>query len=82
MMAAPKDAAALRSMHAWVDPAGDPDNKGSYKLPHHDRPGGPANLHGVRAALARLGQEATDIPAADVPAVRRHLQRHLDAGRT
>ncbi len=29
------DAAYYRQMFAWVDPEGDPETKGAYKLPHH-----------------------------------------------
>ena len=79
----PNDAgrAVLRLMYAWQDPDADPDTKAAYKLPHHEVEGGepgPANVNGVRAALARLGQENTDIPDADRPGCERHLQRHLD----
>jgi hypothetical protein len=76
--ACPADQDALRAIHAWVDTDGDPDAKGSYKLPHHGEPGGPANLAGVRNALARLPQ--ADIPESERPGVERHLRNHLDAG--
>jgi signal peptide peptidase SppA len=74
-------ASTLRRMYAWVDPTADPDLKGSYKLPHHKVVNGSpaaANVNGVRAALSRLPQQATQIPTADVPAVRAHLTKHLD----
>jgi signal peptide peptidase SppA len=78
--------AKLRAMHAWVDPNGDPEAKSSYKLPHHevDSNGnvGAANLAGVRNALSRLGQSSTQIPAADKGAVERHLNRHLNKGKS
>lgn len=73
----PAERGALRAIHAWVDPAGDPDAKASYKFPHHATPGGPANLAGVRNALARLPQ--ADIPDADRAGVERHLRNHLEA---
>lgn len=75
---APNDREVLRYMHAWVDDSGDPDEKQSYKLPHH-APGTdtPANLPAVRNALARLSQ--TEMPDEDRSAVERHLQNHLDA---
>ena len=74
--AAPNEAAVLRYMTAWVDPSGDPDAKGSYKFPHHSGQGAPANLAGVRNALARLSN--ADIPDADRAGVERHLRDHLD----
>src|SRR5215468_1350652 len=78
--------AKLRAMHAWVDPNGDPATKAAYKLPHHevssDGTVGAANLAGVRAALSRVGQTATQIPQADVSGVRAHLNRHLNKGRS
>lgn len=78
----PDDAGAstLRRMHAWVD--ADPDTKAAYKFPHHkvvDGEPGPANLRAVRNGLARLSQAS--IPPADRAGVRRHLLRHLEAGR-
>lgn len=77
-----------QGMWTWYDAAGKdadddgyPDQKGDYKLPHHqvDANGKPsaANVNGVRNALSRLPQ--SDIPDADQEAVRRHLQHHLDA---
>lgn len=67
---------ALRAIHAWVDSDGDQDAKASYKFPHHAKPGGPANLNGVRNALARLSQ--ANIPDADRAAVEKHLRAHLN----
>jgi hypothetical protein len=76
--AAGNDKASLRHMHAWVDGDGErPEDKSSYKLPHHAAGADTAaNLTGVRNALARLPQ--SDIPEADHARVRAHLQRHLD----
>ncbi len=77
---APKEAAALRYMHAWVDPKGDADKKASYKFPHH-RPGTdtPAVIAGVNNALARLSQAS--IPSGDRSGVEAHLRKHRkDAG--
>ncbi|MEN6332891.1 MAG: hypothetical protein ABFE01_01445, partial [Phycisphaerales bacterium] len=51
--ACPAEEAALRRMHAWVDPDGDPDAKQSYKLPHHSAEGDVV-WRGVAAAMARL----------------------------
>lgn len=76
---APNDARALRYMHAWKDPNGDPSLKGTYALPHH-QPGTdtPANLAAVRNALARL--PGANIPESDRAAVEAHLRRHLNGG--
>ncbi len=84
----PITGAVGKAMYAWYDGAADdpdgdgyPDAKSAWKLPHHEVDGdgkpGPANLSGVRNALSRLPQ--SDIPGSDHDAVRRHLQRHLDA---
>lgn len=74
---APNEQDTLRHMHAWADPDGDPGEKETYKLPHHE-PGTDtaANLNAVRNALARLSQ--TDMPDSDRDAVERHLRNHLD----
>lgn len=73
--AAPNERDVLRHMHTWY--AGDdPDEKVSYKLPHHaPRSGSPAVLPAVRNALARLSQ--TDLPDSDRAGVERHLRAHL-----
>lgn len=80
-------AAALRRMHAWVDPGGDPEAKSSYKLPHHmvDESGnvGPANMRACAAAMAVLNgaRGGADIPEEDRQAVWDHLAAHMrDAG--
>jgi HK97 family phage prohead protease len=74
--AAPADQVALRYMHAWVDPTGDPEDKASYRFAHHEgRIGAPANVGAVRYALSRLPQ--SDIPEEERAAVERHLRRHL-----
>lgn len=69
------NAAFLRYAHAWY--AGEnPDQKSSYKFPHHGpRSGSPAVLAGVRNALARLS--GASIPDADSAGVERHLRGHL-----
>jgi hypothetical protein len=74
--AMPNEAATLRYCHAWRSADGDPDAKGSYKLPHHKTKGGAANISGVRNALSRLPQ--SDIPTGEQDAVRAHLRKHLD----
>ena len=54
--------------------AGDPALQSSWALPHHARPGGPANAAGCRNALARLPQTQGLTNAA---AARRHLEAHM-----
>lgn len=76
--AMPNDAAVLEYCHAWQDANGKPDAKSSWKLPHHLKEGGPANMAACRNGLARLAN--TDIPAADKPGVERHLKAHLSDG--
>lgn len=76
---APSDAAVLRYMHAWSsdDEDADPDEKGSYKFPHHPpKRGSAANINGVNNAKARLPN--SDIPNADKAGVLRHLEAHQD----
>lgn len=69
--------AALRYMHAWVDPDGDPESPDSYRFAHHEpRIGAPANLPAVRHALSLLPQ--ADMDADQKAAVERHLRRHLE----
>jgi ATP-dependent protease ClpP protease subunit len=74
--AMPNDPETLRYCHAWTDAEGDPENKSTYKFPHHRREGGPANLAACRNGLARLTQ--ADIPEADRAGVERHLRAHLE----
>jgi HK97 family phage prohead protease len=77
LRALPNERAKLRLVHAWVDPEGDPDAKGSYKLPHH-LADGKVVWKGVAAAGAALqgGRGGVNIPQSDVAGVRRHLARH------
>jgi HK97 family phage prohead protease len=75
----------LRSMHAWVDTAGDPEAPGNYRYLHHEAAGGPANLRACLAGVARLNgaQGAATVPEVDREGVYRHLASHIiDAGRT
>ena len=67
----------LRLIHAWVDADGDPDTKGSYKLPHH-LPDGKVVWRGVAACGAVMmgGRGGVDIPEADMPGVKKHLAVH------
>lgn len=74
----------LRSLHAWVDPSGDPESKSSYLFPHHHGVGGPANVRSVITAIALLNGANGDpgIPDADRKGVYEHLAAHLrDADR-
>ncbi|MGH9361967.1 MAG: HK97 family phage prohead protease [Thermoanaerobaculia bacterium] len=75
---------ALRSMHAWVDAAGDPEAKTNYRFPHHHGIDGPANIRALVAGIAVLNgaRGGTTIPDGDRKAVYEHLASHLrDAGR-
>lgn len=70
----------LRSMYAWCDPAGDPELKSSYRYPHHDGPGGPANLRACVIGIAKINGATmlgADIPDADRRGVYNHLAAHL-----
>ena len=89
--AMPNDDAVLRYCHAWMSDAaaaekpaqGDDDaddQKSSYKFPHHETNGGPANLAACRNGLARL--DSADIPDGDRAGVRAHLQAHIDDAKT
>lgn len=74
----------LRSMYAWCDPNGDPEVKSSYRFPHHDGPGGAANLRACVAGIAKLNGSAggAGIPEEDRRGVYNHLAAHLvDADR-
>lgn len=73
----------LRAVHAWVDPAAEPDVKWAYKFPHHavdaaGRPGA-AVVAACRAGIAVLNgaRGGADIPDADRAGVHDHLSRHL-----
>lgn len=59
--------------YAWA-PKMPPDRFSDLKLPHHRPSDGKVVWRGVTAAAQRLDQ--TDIPDADKPRVRAHLQRH------
>jgi len=88
--AMPNDANVLKYCHAWQDTASDDgtgddpdgdadDRKSSYKFPHHDGKGAPANVSACNNGLARLS--GADIPEGDRAGVEAHLRAHLkDAG--
>lgn len=67
--------ADLRYVHTWVDGKADPNLKGSYKLPHHLKNGGPAILAGVNNAKARAPQ-MKGVPAGDMTGINAHLNAH------
>lgn len=74
----------LRTVYAWVDPAGDPEVKSSYRFPHHHGVKGPANLRACLAGIAVLNgaRGGPNLPPADVTSVHEHLASHLrDADR-
>lgn len=79
------DVAAWRAMHAWVDSA-KPENKTSYKLPHHKGDDGHAVVfRGVSAAIGALNgaRGGTMMPDADRRPVYNHLAHHYrDFGET
>lgn len=67
-----------KAMCAWFDSSA-PDNKGSYKLPHHQGDGKHAAVwNGVKAAMSALngGRGGVDIPDGDKKAVYSHLAKH------
>jgi signal peptide peptidase SppA len=84
----PSKEGPLRASHAWVDSAGDPNVKASYKFIHHevaeDGSVGAANTVACSTGCGVLngGRGGTTIPAGDKPGVHAHLAGHLtDAGR-
>jgi Clp protease len=72
----PAKASTLSKVYAWKNADGDPNQKSTYKFPHHHKAGGPANLPACRNGLARLS--GANIPDADRAGVKAHLQAHLD----
>lgn len=73
----------LRSMHAWVDPRGNPERKASYAFMHHHGPHGPASVRACLLGIATLnGACGPEIPENAKQGVYDHLASHLrDAGR-
>lgn len=73
--------AELRSVHAWCDPNGDPEQKASYAFAHHDGPGAEANLRACLLGIAQLNAaKGAVIPAEDRRGVYNHLAGHLQDG--
>lgn len=82
---AKEGAAVYKQMFAWVDPSGNPNDKGSYHFLHHewtDGKPGAANLAACASCIGILNGEngGTAIPDADIPAVYAHLAKHIKAG--
>ena len=72
-MTACKTAADYRAICAGRK-EGPADERSSWALPHHKRPGGPPNAAGVRNSLSRLPQTQG---LTNREAARRHLEAHL-----
>ncbi len=70
----------LKIMCAWFD-SDAPENKGSYKLPHHKAEARhPVVWRGVAAAMAALlgARGGVDIPESDKRGVYNHLAKHYN----
>lgn len=68
----------LRTVYAWVDADGDPEQKSSYRFAHHHGVGGPANVRACVAAIAVLnGPKGADLPEVERKGVYDHLAAHL-----
>jgi hypothetical protein len=74
----------LRGLHAYQDPEGDPDAKGSYSFPHHnvgaDGTPGAANTAACSSGIAALngGRGGHSLSTDDKVGVHDHLAKHLD----
>src|SRR3990167_9771511 len=79
----PADEGHLHAMHAWMDPEGDPEAKGSYKFPHHmvgmDGDVMAASVKACSAGIGVLngGRGGSDILDSDRRGVYRHLAAHM-----
>ena len=78
----------LKAMHAYQDPEGDPEAKGTYSFPHHnvnaDGSVGAANTSAASAGIAALngGRSGHSLSTDDKIGVHNHLAKHLeDAGK-
>ena len=79
-------AGILRAAHAWVDPEGDPESKGSYRFLHHhvgkNGKVGAANIRALTSTINSLNSRGVSIPENDRRGVYNHLARHLkESGR-
>lgn len=74
------DVKALKIMCVWFDDRA-PDNKGSYKGPHHKAAGDHACVwNGVRALAGVIMGARTkiSIPGSDMPGVKNHVAKHYE----
>lgn len=71
------DVQKLFHMCAWYDTA-DKENKGAYKLPHHEADGNTLVWRGVAAAMAALmgARGGVDMPSGQRRGVYNHLAKH------
>lgn len=82
----PSEEGPLRSAHAWVDSAGDPNAKASYRFIHHEVSGdgsvGAANMTACSSGIGVLngGRGGTTIPDGDRSGVHAHLASHMEDG--
>jgi hypothetical protein len=70
----------LRSIFAWCNPNGDPEDRKSYAFPHHHGPDAEANLRACYMGIAQLNNGKSGIPDEDRQAVYAHLASHLQDG--
>ena len=74
-MTACKNGQDYRAICAWVDSSGDPEQRSSYKFPHHMASGEhPVVWAGVSAGMQRL--MGSSIPDGDKRGVYNHLSKH------
>jgi hypothetical protein len=81
----PMPVATARGMYAWMADGAVEDGKvvkADLKFPHHNSPGGPANMTACSAGIAALNgaRGGSSIPGGDRSAVHSHLAGHLRAG--
>lgn len=67
----------LRSVFAWVDPDGDPEDIKSYRFPHHQGVDGPANVRACLSGIAKLNSPTPGVPDDGRKAAYDHLAAHL-----
>lgn len=69
----------LRSVYAYVDPAGDPQSKAAYQFPHHHGVDGPANVRALVVGIAVLNGAHGELPIPEAArkSVYDHLAHHL-----
>ena len=71
------EVADLKLICAWYDES-EPDNKSSYKLPHHKADGHKCVWRGVAAAMASLlgARGGLNVPDEDRKGIYNHLKKH------